>query len=118
VAGQDHWLEPLTTIWLDPVTTIWLEPLTTIEASRPGAVGEVPQAVATREASVRTTRVSWRRDIERLQFGVVWAWGSPKAERRVAVHCVNRHFETKFPVFATIFPRLDCSSSLYFRETS
>jgi hypothetical protein len=47
-----------------------LEPLTTmVEASFCGAVGDVPQAVATREASVRTTSESWRRDIERLRIG-------------------------------------------------
>jgi hypothetical protein len=46
-----------------------VDPLVTIGASRLGAVGEAPHAVATREARVRTTRVSWRRDIERLQFG-------------------------------------------------
>jgi hypothetical protein len=95
----------------DPMTTM-------VDASLLGAVGEVPHAVATREASVRTTRVSWRRDIGRLRFGVIWVRGNLKAERRVAVHRVNRHFETKFPVFATISPRLDCTSSLYFRETS
>jgi hypothetical protein len=47
-----------------------LDPLTTmVEASFCGAVGDVPQAVATREATVRTTRASWRRDIERLRTG-------------------------------------------------
>ena len=51
--------------------------LTTIEASRFGAVGEVPQAVATKEASVRATRLSWRRDIERLQFGGNLGSGQP-----------------------------------------
>jgi hypothetical protein len=88
-----------------------------MEASRFGAVGEVLQAEATREASVRTTRVSLRRDIERLRFGVISVRANLKTERRVAVQRVNRHFETKFPVFATIFPHLDCSSSLSFRAT-
>jgi hypothetical protein len=55
---------------LEPLTTMELEPLTTmVEASFCGAVGDVPQAVATREASVRTTRESLRRDIERLRSG-------------------------------------------------
>ena len=87
-------------------------------ASRVGAVGEVPQAVATREASVRTTRVSWRRDIWATPVRVSWVRGNLRAERRVAMHRVNRHFVTKIPVFATIFPRSDCTSSLSFRETS
>ena len=63
VARATHDMEP------EPLTT-------TVEASCCGAVGDVPQAVATREASVRTTRVSWRRDIERLRIGDFWGWGT------------------------------------------
>ena len=37
--------------------------MTTMGASFFGAVGDTPHAVATKEASVRTTRVSWRRDM-------------------------------------------------------
>jgi hypothetical protein len=94
-----------------------LTPESTGGASRVGAVGDVPQAVATREASERTTRVSWRRDMSGSSSGDL-VRGNLYAERRVAVHRVNRHFETKFPVFATIFPHFDCTSPLSFRATS
>ena len=87
------------------------------EASLRGSMGDAPQAVATREASVRTTRVSWRRDMSDSGPGDLRV-GNLTAERRVAVLRVNRHFETKFPVFATIFPRLACTSPLSFRATS
>jgi len=43
-----------------------LLPLTTIAVVSPscrGAVGDVPQAVATKETSATTRRVSWRRDM-------------------------------------------------------
>jgi len=60
------------------------------------------------EASVRTTRVSWRRDMSDSSSGRERFAANHCFERRVAVRRVNRHFVTKNPVFATHFyPRLE-----------